>query len=133
MPDLKPCPFCGKSVATLSTALELEDCLDFEDDDRCPACMDWAGSCGYHTVVCGITDGGCGASSGYYPSKEKAIAAWNRRSSDAVTVIRCSECQYYEKRCPSEDIGWCNRPGVGCGQPEEFWCAGAKRKENENE
>lgn len=44
--------------------------------------------------------------------------------------IRCAECRYYEKRCPSEDIGWCNRPGAGCGQPEEFWCAGAERKED---
>lgn len=47
--------------------------------------------------------------------------------------IRCVECEYYEKRCPSEDIGWCNRPGAGCGQPEDFWCAGAvKAKEEEH-
>lgn len=77
--NLKRCPFCGKSVASLTTAKELEDCLNFEDEDCCPDCLDWAGSCGLHAVICGITDGGCGASSGYYPSAEKAIAAWNCR------------------------------------------------------
>lgn len=80
--ELKPCPFCGKSVACLTTAKELEDCYDYEDEDRCPACMDWIGGCGYHTVVCGMTEGGCGASSGYYSSEEKAIAAWNRRTKE---------------------------------------------------
>lgn len=45
--------------------------------------------------------------------------------------IRCAECEYYEKRCPSEDIGWCNRPGAGCGQPEDFWCAGAVKAKEE--
>lgn len=81
--QLKPCPFCGKSVATLSNAKELEDCSLFEDDDRCPACMDWSGGCGYHTVVCGVPEGGCGAASGYYASKEEAVSAWNRRAKDA--------------------------------------------------
>ena len=84
IPELKPCPFCGKSVATLSNAKELEDCSLFEDDDRCPACMDWSGGCGYHTVVCGVPEGGCGAASGYYASKEEAVSAWNRRAKDAV-------------------------------------------------
>ena len=49
-------------------------------------------------------------------------------AADVAPRIRCADCRYYEKRCPSEDIGWCNRPGAGCGQPEEFWCAGAERK-----
>lgn len=48
-------------------------------------------------------------------------------------IVRCADCEYYEKRCPSEDIGWCNRPGAGCGQPQEFYCAGAvKREENKS-
>lgn len=47
--------------------------------------------------------------------------------------IHCAECRYYEKRCPSEDMGWCNRPGAGCGQPEEFWCAGAELKKTNNQ
>jgi hypothetical protein len=31
-------------------------------------------------------EGGCGASSGYYDSEEKAIAAWNRRAGDDTNV-----------------------------------------------
>lgn len=80
--QLEPCPFCGKSVATLSNAKELEDCCNFEDDDVCPDCMDWSGGCGFHTVVCGVTDGGCGAATGYFPTKSEAIAAWNRRTKE---------------------------------------------------
>ena len=34
----------------------------------------------YVCVVCNMHEGGCGASSGYYDSAEKAIAAWNRRA-----------------------------------------------------
>ena len=50
-------------------------------------------------------------------------------AADVVPVVRCADCQYYEKRCPSEDIGWCNRPGAGCGQPKEFYCAGGVRQD----
>lgn len=31
-------------------------------------------------VVCNVHEGGCGASSGYYDSEAKAIAAWNRQA-----------------------------------------------------
>ena len=54
-------------------------------------------------------------------------------AADVAPRIRCADCRYYEKRCPSEDIGWCNRPGAGCGQPDEFWCAGAELKKTNNQ
>lgn len=44
-------------------------------------------------------------------------------------VIRCSECSFFEKRSAPEGFGWCLRPGAGCGQNGEFFCAGAVRKE----
>lgn len=59
-PELKPCPFCGESVAR-----------PFEDDD------------GNHTVVCSFTHGGCGATCGYIRmSGEDAAAYWNTRAND---------------------------------------------------
>jgi len=52
--DLLPCPFCGE-VASLRLF------------DRLSAPEAW--------VVCGR----CNASSGWYSTEERAIAAWNRR------------------------------------------------------
>lgn len=71
MSELKKCPFCGKEVAEISNCQELEGCRHFE---ACTAIEP------YVCVVCNMHEGGCGASSGYYDSAEKAIAAWNRRS-----------------------------------------------------
>jgi Lar family restriction alleviation protein len=54
---LKPCPFCGKKIASLQ---------EF-------------GGTGYYQVICVITDGGCGSSSGAYEDLEEPIEEWNRR------------------------------------------------------
>ena len=106
MLDLKPCPFCGGEAVMQEHVFV-----------------------GYRSTYGIVCLDCCCETRQFYDSATDAIKAWNRRSSDAVSVIRCSECQYYEKRCPSEDIGWCNRPGAGCGQTEDFWCAGAERKD----
>ena len=67
---IEKCPFCDKDVAEISNCQELEGCRHFES---CPATEP------YVCVVCNMHEGGCGASSGYYDSEAKAIAAWNRR------------------------------------------------------
>jgi hypothetical protein len=68
---IEKCPFCDKDVAKISNCQELEGCRHFE---KCPATEP------YVCVVCNMFEGGCGASSGYYDSEAKAIAAWNRRA-----------------------------------------------------
>jgi len=44
-------------------------------------------------------------------------------------IVRCADCQYYDKRGASGGLGWCSRPGAGCGNPENFYCAGGVRKD----
>lgn len=67
---LKACPFCGKDVAIVTSCVGIEGCENFEECNHD----------GYSCVVCNAQNGGCGASGGYYPSDDKAIEAWNRRT-----------------------------------------------------
>ena len=70
--ELKPCPFCGrKNAATLSNCTECSPCVDEPPCDGC----NWK----KYLIVCNVTLGGCGASSGLYDTEEKAIQAWNKR------------------------------------------------------
>lgn len=75
MVELKPCPFCGKSVAVCGTVAEIE-ILD-EDNEFYGLWNDC------FAVACNYNVGGCGSMTGgqYYTAKE-AIEAWNRRVSD---------------------------------------------------
>lgn len=78
--ELDKCPFCGADVAEMLNAHDLEECGNFECD--CCPCEQYedVGRCEFHTVVCSINKGGCGASSGYFETEERAAQAWNNRS-----------------------------------------------------
>lgn len=78
MEQLKACPFCGNTVApTVMGASELSGCDCYTDSTYC-------------VVVCSMNEtspvpldywhNGCGASGGYRPTADEAIAAWNRRA-----------------------------------------------------
>lgn len=71
MIELKKCPFCGEHATGIATCMQLEECAHFEE---CLAVEP------YVCIVCSIDKGGCGASTGYYDSAEKANEAWNRRA-----------------------------------------------------
>ncbi|WP_371378843.1 Lar family restriction alleviation protein [Sporomusa aerivorans] len=76
MIELKNCPFCGGNEIDFSDCKRLEDCERFECCDEKE----------YVLVVCNFSKGGCGASSGYFDTKEKAVSAWNRRDGHGCTT-----------------------------------------------
>jgi Lar family restriction alleviation protein len=65
MAELKPCPFCGNKrvsvvVDNAAYSLGLTEDANFQ-------------------ITCSVTNFGCGASSGWHDTKDKAIEAWKRR------------------------------------------------------
>lgn len=65
---LSYCPFCGKHVAIFARCQEMKACTDYRSCEG-----------HYFCAVCSFQRGGCGASSGFFPTKEEAAAAWNMR------------------------------------------------------
>lgn len=73
--ELKPCPFCGKSVAVCCTLAEVE-CIDKDHPYYALASKQY-------DVVCNYNNGGCGAScGGSHRTPESAIKHWNRRANN---------------------------------------------------
>lgn len=66
----EPCPFCGE---TDCVGVFREDEITEELKEVSSAPWGWA-------VCCDAQHGGCGATSGYKPNKERAVAAWNWRA-----------------------------------------------------
>lgn len=60
MNEIKKCPFCGNKNTLIVNS-------DY----------------GQYHAVCSARDGGCGASSGYFESKEEAAEAWNKEHKGA--------------------------------------------------
>ena len=77
--EVSACPFCGSAKApTVTTAMQSGQCVAFEIEDDCP-CFGLDEGCEVWLVVCDITKGGCGASSGYRLSEGEAANDWNKR------------------------------------------------------
>ena len=51
---------------------------------------------------------------------------------DAVPVIRCRNCRYYNTNYCGDGFGWCERNGIGHGTSDDWFCAdGEKRSEDD--
>lgn len=48
---------------------------------------------------------------------------------DAVPVVRCKECEYYNITCCSDGCGWCEK--MDRGVHDDFYCSCGERKESE--
>lgn len=80
--DALPCPFCGGTTSLL--LLDYDEAQGVEPDE--PRYYPWP----TYTVMCSrirtpemplqTWQPGCGGSSGYYPTPERALASWNRRT-----------------------------------------------------
>lgn len=120
MKELMPCPFCGKAgTAQVETARSCEECRNFENEELCPAYdpynydPDTEDTCPYKAVVCCCHKGGCGASSGWHPSAEKAIEAWNTRRGSAPAKEKPVDMRYVSELLTDlwrDDITFCQEP-----------------------
>ena len=73
--ELKPCPFCGKSVAHVDSVANHGMMDEYESN--------YSWSSNHYDVVCDYNSGGCVASTGKdNATPEEAIEAWNRRVSE---------------------------------------------------
>lgn len=46
---------------------------------------------------------------------------------DAVPVVRCKECEYYNITCCSSGTGWCENMDMGVS--DDFYCANGAKME----
>lgn len=112
MPDLKPCPFCGRKpskvrqhqLAGLATIYYTVDCK--APVSRCP----------------------CRPKTTFFKSEEAVIEAWNRRAREEkqIGVVFCRECKL-QGNCFAEDHF--NFAGI----KDPFCCVGKRKEGAENE
>ena len=74
MPSLKPCPFCGSDKH-----IQVWDGLEGEMDNNFNFDEDDFNQDKFQTIVCNVNTGGCGASGGYAPDEDAAVAKWNEK------------------------------------------------------
>ena len=50
---------------------------------------------------------------------------------DAVPVVRCKDCIYYNINYCGDGFGWCERKGIGIGHgtSDDWFCASGEAKE----
>ena len=49
---------------------------------------------------------------------------------DAVEVVRCRECRYYNTTGCSDGFGWCEDAVVSTGVSDDWYCANGQRRED---
>lgn len=47
---------------------------------------------------------------------------------DAVLVVRCKDCRYYNMNYCGDGFGWCERNGIGHGTSDDWFCADGEMK-----
>lgn len=53
----------------------------------------------------------------------------NAPTVDAVPVVRCKDCKYYNTSCCADGFGWCERNGSGHGSTDDWFCADGEKRE----
>lgn len=46
---------------------------------------------------------------------------------DAVPVVRCKDCRYYNTNYCGDGFGWCERNGIGHGTSDDWFCADGEK------
>lgn len=54
-----------------------------------------------------------------------------QKTVDAVEVVRCKDCVYYNTNGCSIGFGWCEDAVVNTGVYDDFYCANGERMEND--
>lgn len=50
-----------------------------------------------------------------------------QRTVDAVPVVRCKDCRYYNTNYCGDGFGWCERNGIGHGTSDDWFCADGEK------
>lgn len=92
--------------------------INADPDGNCPSCVHDEHDCQYDR--CWTLMDFCEKIEylGYVPA------------ADAVPVVRCKYCVYYDTVGCSDGFGWCEGTMVNTSTHDNFFCAEGKKKEN---